>query len=279
MDGSGGLAGTSRASGVYSIGPTGRKEKFSRSYLGPLASVADVERQAITLALVREVGMVVIASDRAAAISSVRKLSRGSPPRSGIEARIKAAILGRDGEVGILCVRGHCSIPGNEIADHLANMYSEAGLGDADNRVATEEQSRERGRALWASWRNEFSFGLGRTDWGTHALAAFTWLRTNRGPQWVWLHKIGKADSQQCRACDHPSEDGTHITFHSSSLAQERGFLLGGRTGWAELDHPHWIELPLIPEKEADMVDGVEEFFRWFSGTRSGGAGSKTPIF
>ena len=114
-------------------------EKLYSSFLRPLASVEDADGAAIALALKKEVGPVSIASDNAAAITSIRKLSRGAPPRSEIEARIKAAMVGSEGEVGILWVRGHCGISCKEIANHLANFYSGMGPSVLDDRVATEE--------------------------------------------------------------------------------------------------------------------------------------------
>jgi len=51
-----------------------------------------------------------------------------------------------------------------------------------------------------------------RSEWGRHALTAYTWLRTNRGPQRSWLQKIHKTDTANCPRYPHPVEDGFHIT-------------------------------------------------------------------
>ena len=69
--------------------------------------------------------MLLLLTDSMAAYNSVLNLSRGNPPRSGIESRIAAALGNmKDLNTGISWVRSHIGIPGNEIADKEAEFQS-----------------------------------------------------------------------------------------------------------------------------------------------------------
>ncbi|KAF8418422.1 hypothetical protein EV426DRAFT_707566 [Tirmania nivea] len=46
--------------------------------------------------------------------------------------------------------------------------------------------------------------------------------------------------SPACSHCDHPSEDGHHITFDCPHRDRQRQELVGGATTWEELDTPVW---------------------------------------
>jgi len=117
---------------------------------------------------------------------------------------------------------------------------------------------KEKGKA----WRETLRTASGRTEWNKHALAAYTWTRTNRGPQKAWLHHIGKADDPSC-LCGHPIQDGDHLVFQCPRLATPRARLLPPECGtWEELDGPHWVTEPGEGGKEQEKFEGIEAFFQ-----------------
>jgi len=74
------------------------------------------------------------------------------------------------------------------------------------------KQIRAYSRATRREDRIAKGLGFRRSDWHRKALSAYTSLRTDRGPQKGWLHRIGGADDPSC-TCGYPTEDGSHITF------------------------------------------------------------------
>ncbi|KAF8418328.1 hypothetical protein EV426DRAFT_577662 [Tirmania nivea] len=229
-----GEAGTSAV--FYTEGPSGTRESRGGAFLGPWSTVADAERLGMALALEanKGKGMVAIASDSLAAISTMHRLAEGGPPRSGIESRLKEAITDPDREISLL--RSHIGIPGNEAADQVAKMYGTWGGDDETPGIATQEGVRQGSR----EWRKIESrapgYGTRRTEWDQHALSAYSWLR------------LGKA--------------------------QERAHLLGGRTTWQELDEQLWVEDQHGgPEPGGEMEEGTEAFFRHAYWRMRGGRG------
>ncbi|KAF8418734.1 hypothetical protein EV426DRAFT_720453 [Tirmania nivea] len=95
-----------------------------------------------------------------------------------------------------------------------------------------------------------------------HALSAYTWLRTNRGPQNYWLHFVRRVDSPTCPNCDHPSEDGYHITFDCPHHRQQRQELIGDARTWEDLDTPIWRKEE-GEEGEEEEWDAVEAYFTY----------------
>ena len=75
--------------------------------------MADGERLAIATALAEEEGdMICLVFGSQAAVQTIRNLSKGGPPRSHIECRIKRALESKTRDIGILWARGHIGIPG-----------------------------------------------------------------------------------------------------------------------------------------------------------------------
>ena len=112
-----------------------------------------------------------ILSDSQAALQTSLNLSRGIPPRSGIEVQLKAALRLRGHlDTGIAWIGVHIGIPGNEKTDELAAFASI--LGDIETRpdVSTEGGVRQLSRAVRASYRQVGGFGKRRTDWHRHAI-------------------------------------------------------------------------------------------------------------
>ena len=83
-------------------------------------------------------------------------------------------------------------------------------------------------------------------------------MRTGRGPQASWLHKIGKVTSPACTLCNHNLQDGEHLTFHCKAWNTQREKLIGRRESFGELDDPIWIKAD-----EDESFDGVEEWFSY----------------
>ncbi|RPB18667.1 hypothetical protein L211DRAFT_718874 [Terfezia boudieri ATCC MYA-4762] len=109
-------------------------------------------------------------------------------------------------------------------------------------------------KAARAETRTAPGFGVRRCEWNRHALSAYTWLRTDRGPQRYWLHRIGKADTSSCQ-CGHHTENGFHIVFECPLYDTYRRHL-GGAKDWEDIDRPIWVRV-----EEEDEWDAVEAFF------------------
>ena len=130
-------------------------------------------------------------------------------------------------------------IPGNEKADALACLLSHLGELRSSPGIFTEEGIRSASRQARASLRSAPGFGVRRTDWHKAALAAYTWARTDRGPQKSWLHHIQKIDDPSC-PCGAPLQNGFHLTFSCPLFHRSRINLLGDAQFWEELDKPIW---------------------------------------
>jgi len=125
---------------------------------------------------------------------------------------------------------------------------------------------RSRDRARRAGARTAQSFGKRRTEWGKHALAAYTWTRTDRGPLQAWLHHIGKSDDPSC-PCGARSQNGAHVAFHCPRLQAHRERLLPEERTWAGLDDPHWVTEAGGNNRQQEKIEGTEAFFHdvyWF---------------
>ena len=130
-----------------------------------------------------------------------------------------------------------------------------------NDTTATHAGIKQINKQVRASHRARPTMGMGlRTRWPRRPLSAYTWMRTDRGPQWSWLHRLGKATSPQCTLCDHHTQDGWHITFQCPSLSTQRNRCIGARTddSWEALDLPLLIRSDRNPN---EFEDGVLSFF------------------
>src|SRR5258706_8313252 len=196
-----------------------------RKYLGTRATHIDGELEGIALALEahnkNKTGMLAILSDCRPAIRAVEKLDSGMEgPRSHIEARIQSALATRESEqleTHISWVKGHKDIKGNELADKLSKHSSI--LGHESEGVVTPA-----GLKAWARQVRAEARGGGNSNgllgWCRKALSAYTWCRTNKGPQNEWLLKIKKSDTDEC-VCGK-TMTGTHVVEECPELEQWR---------------------------------------------------------
>ena len=177
-----------------------------------------------------------------------------------MELRMKKALsscLDKGIKIYLLWVRAHIGIKGNEEADQAANRASWDGDIRRLPQTATPMGIKAASKLYRSQWRFETSYGGHCNTYSYQALSAVTWMRTDKGPQKNWLHRLGKATSPACN-CGHPLQNGHHITFHCPSWATLRTSLIGDRKEWAELDDPIWIKTGPGPE---DVIDGGEEWF------------------
>ena len=162
-------------------------------------------------------------------------------------------------DTAIAWVRAHIQIPGNEEADALANWASHLGEVAGSTRTITEGGIRTKGKRERAEMRRREGFRLGTaTDWTRQALSAYTWTRTDRGPQKQWLHHIGRAENPYCPCDSNTIQSGEHLVFDCPLHARARQTCIPGMQSWKELDSPHWIKTG-PNEKE----DGVITYFTY----------------
>ena len=91
------------------------------------------------------------------------------------------------------------------MADKISNHASI--LGHESERVVTPAGLKAWARGEGAEARGgELEWPAGVVQEGM-ALSAYTWCRTNKGPQNEWLFKIGKADSDRCKCEDADDRD------------------------------------------------------------------------
>lgn len=130
--------------------------------------------------------------------------------------------------------------------------------------TATQEGLRAHHKALRRDYRAQATLGLGsRVGWHRKALSAYTWMRTNRGPQREWLYriKLKRADSPLCQCGEIQS--GDHVTFTCPLHRTARLALLGNGTHtWSTLDTPRYD-----PDddggEDGDRTDLVMMFFSY----------------
>jgi len=118
--------------------------------------------------------------DSVAALATLWNQAEGGTPRSHIEVRLKDALQGAR-EVGVVWVRAHIGILGNETADQEVSIQGTIDVTRGDPEVTTFEVMWEKGREWSRTLRNTSGFEKCRTEWGKHVIAAYTWTRTNHG--------------------------------------------------------------------------------------------------
>ena len=91
---------------------------------------------------------------------------------------------------------------GKGILNNLSNRV------DRDTGVAwVQGNPRElEGRQEGVLARCKAGFGPNITLWDYSSLAAYTWTRTDMGPQNAWLHRIKTAAHPGCPHCSHHTE-------------------------------------------------------------------------
>ena len=110
---------------------------------------------------------------------------------TGYEAEGEPGHRNKLGTLSETGVRSHIGIPGNEKADQATDWQSHLGPISAAPTYATYEGLRAHGKAIRKELRAQPSLGMGRrTLWSRKALSAYTWMRTNRGPQLEWLFRF-----------------------------------------------------------------------------------------
>jgi len=144
-------------------------------YEGTTATESDAERAAIGLACRGEGSMILILTNCQATLQGVLNISRGAPPRSGMELGIKKGLTKRAcGDIAISWIRSHIGIVVNEEANKLAAFATILGEISLSQEAGTEGGMRQRPKAIRASWRQNPGLGRRRTELHRHALAGFT---------------------------------------------------------------------------------------------------------
>jgi len=219
-----------------------------------------------------EAPMIALITDSQAAIQTVLNLGKGRPPRSHIEARTKAALLKHNRrDVWVCWVRAHIGITSNEKADKRAEFESFLGEISGSRGIATEEGVRAFSRAIRKSHRQQPGFNPRTCEWNRHSMSAYTWTRTERGPQNKWLHHIKKTD---CRSCSYgpQRQSGYHLVFECAKHEEIRRNFLAGKSSWEELDEADWRK---VGEGDgAWYFEAVKEFFGHLYGAMSGRSAS-----
>ena len=133
-----------------------------------------------------------------------------------------------------------------EEADRLSKDASILGL--KSEGVVTPVGLRAWSRRVRADPRGRNGSGL--LGWGRKALSAYTWCRSDKGPQNGWLFKTGKADSDRCRC--GAVMTGTQVVEKCPELDQWRS----RRAEWRE-----WREASGGRARSEEEVDAFENFF------------------
>lgn len=183
--------------------------------------------------------MLQLLTDSMVARNTILNLCKGDPPRSGIEQRIKNALVQRQHQdTAVSWVRAHIGIPGNEAADKEAEFQSYLGEIARPRHIVTPEGLRAAGKRIRMEARAQTGLGNRRRPlWNGYALSAYTWMWSNKfkGPQRQWLHQIRKAETPLC-PCG-ALQSGDHIVFSCPIHRTARQALLGDTNHtWETLD-------------------------------------------
>ena len=202
--------------------------------------------------------MICLVSDSQVAVKSVHNIRKGHPPHSYIERRIKEALRSQIRDVGILWVRGHIGIPGNEKGDNREEYESILGELTRTPTIATEEGMNASSRAIRKRYRQQEGYNLRMYEWGRQELSTYSYTRTERGLQKKWLYQIRKSDSKACE-CGHEEESGHHLVFHCPRFNAIRSNIVGEKATWEALDKPDWRKVG--KGEDEWYFEAREEFF------------------
>ena len=252
-DGSGNEGHT--GSGCFSQDRKGNPERETGRYLGNKSTAYDGELTGIALAVEdHDSASLLVVTDSRAALARTVALSEGAPPQSGAERDIKKGLAARTArtalDTAITWVRAHIGLSGNEKADRLARHHSMTGrLRGAINTV-TPGGLRSWGKEVRQKERVQPGWG-NHSGWNRHALSAYTWVRTNKGPVNSWLHRVKVSETPFCPTCPETIQDGDHVTWTCPEHHTARKALLLGRTTWIELDQRIMIKEEGMEEDQA----------------------------
>ncbi|KAI5808469.1 ribonuclease H-like domain-containing protein [Peziza echinospora] len=158
-----------------------RAEGINGSLHGDMATVLDGEITAIAEGLkLAGTNSGLILTDSQCAISKVEKFNEGQPPRGSSEYRLWKALEARNGsDTGIVWVKAHIGITGNEEADRLA---SEATGLTPKQKTLTTEGIRQRIKEVFGL-PGEFAH---LRNWDRHNATKLARLFTGKGALRAW---------------------------------------------------------------------------------------------
>ena len=114
----------------------------------------------------------------------------------------------------------------------LGEISGKSGIAPAEG---IQGWSRDTNKAF----RLQPGFNPRTCEWNRHSLRAYTWTRTERGPQNKWLHHIKKAASPSC-ACGGEEETRKHIVLECPLFEAIQAEFIGEKSSWEELDKADW---------------------------------------
>lgn len=173
--------------------------------------------------------MITILSDSQAAVqtSNGGKYEQGGTPKvlTGIKAAIKQPPVQSGGKrnTRLAWVRSHIGMEGNE--KRTSELHSSHIWGRSEGQHPWKHKGVlcTASKAIRAVARTEAGFGNRRCEWDRGALSAYTWMRTDRGPQRGWLSYIGNMSNelqdygheiQVLGACFEPLSIYLGLDFH-----------------------------------------------------------------
>ena len=203
----------------------GEDTSTTGDYQGTLVSVADSERKGMAAGLDCNQDMLLILTDSIVTKPIVRNLAMGDPPRSQIKNDIKSVLSRRQRlglDTGISWVKAHIGIKGNELADQRASFDSHHGQIAGTHGIATEGGIRQLTKAARAECCKATTYGnKRRVGWKRPALAAHTWMHTEKGPQLQWIYKIDKVEDPTCH-CGATIQSSEHIVWECHLQVDEQ---------------------------------------------------------
>ncbi|KAF8465117.1 RNase H-domain-containing protein [Kalaharituber pfeilii] len=184
----------------------------SRSvYLGEEATVNDAELVAISEAMERVEGELMIVTDSRHAIQRMTAVARGDIAHDGATRRMRRAweerIRRGDWDIAVIWVKAHRGISGNEKAGRAASTGTAL---QYKPEIITEAGQRQKGRRERAEERNRLKLTyrpLERLGGGVGRLAG---LLGGKGLR-TWRWHIREGDGPECRWCGEKEETTKHL--------------------------------------------------------------------